>query len=120
MAILISTPKSGAEQGRGHSIVTLWRICPWYADFMMQKILKSFGYAFAGIRLAWEEGYNFRIGIVCALLTLGAGAYLLFRRLGSLSLSSRSLWYLRPKYSTRRLKSCAISSSRRMIRISER
>jgi diacylglycerol kinase len=39
---------------------------------MLDKKLRSFGYAFKGLKIAWQEEFNFRFEVVCMFLALGA------------------------------------------------
>lgn len=41
-----------------------------YNTRMLEKKLRSFGYALTGIKIAWREEFNFRIEVACALLAL--------------------------------------------------
>ncbi len=43
---------------------------------MLHRFKSGFGYAFAGLWIAWERGINFRVQTVCALLVLALSWYL--------------------------------------------
>ncbi len=43
---------------------------------MLEKKLRSFGYSLAGLRIVWKEESNFRLAVVCGILTILAAAIL--------------------------------------------
>lgn len=42
---------------------------------MIEKHIRSFGYALKGLHLAWREEFNFRFEMLFAVATAGMGAY---------------------------------------------
>ncbi len=45
------------------------------SSFSVKKRLKSFGFAFNGLRILWVEEHNSRIQLVAALLVVAAGFF---------------------------------------------
>lgn len=43
---------------------------------MLKQFSQAFRYAAIGLRLAWTEGLNFKIEIVCAILVVALGVFL--------------------------------------------
>ena len=44
-----------------------------HQKFSLRDRLKSFRYAFNGVRILWNEEHNFRIQLISAVLVIGAG-----------------------------------------------
>ncbi len=47
---------------------------------LIARKLRSFGYAITGIKIAWREEFNFRVDVVCAIVTLTVGWFLSITR----------------------------------------